>query len=446
MSNSQQSQPVPFKRLLKILINPWAIVVSLILGVFIGAKLPNVAEFIAPVGQLYVALFKMCVLPILLSGITMSIGRLMTRPDASEYIKRILVFFPITLIATSAIAMLIGLVAQPGKLTPETLDALGGVIQQSGIDLEVSLTGPLVVETEENGLVTFVLNVIPDNIFDALSTGQTLQILFFIILFGLGLGYVPRQASENLFIILEGVYGSFNKLIDWLRYLLPFGLCSLLAEQISQVGAETLLAMLRFVLITVIMFAVFYIINTVIIAWRSKQSLLKVFSGLQETTIISLATRSSLASMPAAITEMEHLKFEPQTTNLVVPLSITLCRFGSVAYFALGALFVVQVYQNPINLGTLTVILVGAILAGMATSGVSGILTLTMMSLVLDPLSLPLDAVLVLFIAIDPIVDPFRTLIIVHSGAAVTALIAEVVEEEPDTTACSVSVEASTAT
>jgi Na+/H+-dicarboxylate symporter len=61
----------------------------------------------------------------------------------------------------------------------------------------------------------------------------------------------------------------------------------------------------------------------------------------------------------------------------------------------------------------------------MATSGVSGILTLTMLGLVLDPLKLPLEAVLVLFIAIDPLMDPFRTLGIVHMGMAATSLIAD---------------------
>ena len=72
----------------------------------------------------------------------------------------------------------------------------------------------------------------------------------------------------------------------------------------------------------------------------------------------------------------------------------------------------------------LVMVVFGSIFAGMATSGVTGVLTLTMLGLVLEPLQLPLEAVLVLFIAIDPIVDPFRTLGIVYTGMATTAVIA----------------------
>ena len=67
----------------------------------------------------------------------------------------------------------------------------------------------------------------------------------------------------------------------------------------------------------------------------------------------------------------------------------------------------------------------------MATSGVTGILTLTMLGIVLDPLGLPLEAVLVLFIAIDPLIDPMRTLGIVHTAMAVTTVIAEEKETLP---------------
>ena len=84
-----------------------------------------------------------------------------------------------------------------------------------------------------------------------------------------------------------------------------------------------------------------------------------------------------------------------------------------------------QLYDKPATLSTIILVIVGSIFAGMATSGVTGILTLTMLGIVLEPLQLPLEAVLVLFVAIDPIVDPFRTLSIVHTAIAATAMIAE---------------------
>jgi hypothetical protein len=107
----------------------------------------------------------------------------------------------------------------------------------------------------------------------------------------------------------------------------------------------------------------------------------------------------------------------------MVPLGVTICRYGSVIYFSLATMFVAQLYDTPLDAQAYAIILIGSIFAGMATSGASGVLTLAMMLLVLEPLGLPFEAVLVLFIAIDPIIDPLRTLLIVYVACATSALI-----------------------
>jgi hypothetical protein len=104
---------------------------------------------------------------------------------------------------------------------------------------------------------------------------------------------------------------------------------------------------------------------------------------------------------------------------------MTLGRFGNIFYFALGVFFVAQIYGTPLGPVHYIIILVGVIFAGTATSGASGIVTLSMLSIVLEPLSLPMEAVLIIFMAIDPIIDPLRTFLIVYVNMAATALIAE---------------------
>lgn len=405
--------------------SPWAILISGGLGVFLGTAQPQVAVWIAPFGTLYLGLLKMCVLPILLAAITNSLGRLMQSHDARQYVQRIMVVFPLSLLGVSAIAAAIAALAGPGRnLTTETLQTLGVLVNQSGVDLEMALSGPL-PEASGGDVSTLVNSMVPDNIFAALSEGQTLKVLLFAMIFGVSLGLVKASTTAALFDTLDSLYQAFNKVIHGLTYLLPFGLCSLLAYQLSQVGVEVLLSMVDFVVVAIATFALIYLISTLVIWRRSGIGLWPTLLALKDPTILSLATSSSLACLPAAITSLsDHLKFNPQTTNLVTPLAITLCRFGSVVYFALATLFVMQLYQRDLSLAALGIVIVGAILAGMATSGVTGILTLTMLGLVLDPLKLPLEAVLVLFIAIDPLMDPFRTLGIVHTGMAATALVA----------------------
>lgn len=407
--------------------SPWAILISVVFAIYIGTAHKDLAVLLAPLGRFYLGLLKMCVLPILLAAITTSIGRLMRSSNAALYIKRILIVFPVGLVAASGLTVLIATMAGPGRnLSTKTLKSLGVLVNNSGIDLEMTLTGPL-PEKASPGIDTFLVSLVPDNIFNALSQGDTLKVLIFSIIVGVSLGLIRDRVTEPCFDILEAIYRTFNQLIHWLTIVLPIGLFSLLAYQLSQQGLDVMVSMINFVIAALITSFVIYVFSTLVVWQQSKVSLLKVLAALREPSILALATSSSLACLPSSIAQLSNaLNFNRQTVNLVTPLSITICRFGSVIYFALGAVFVMQLYDKPVELNNLLIVIVGSIFAGMATAGVTGILTLTMLGIVLEPLQLPLEAVLVLFVAIDPMMDPLRTLGIVHTGIAATSVIADI--------------------
>ncbi|MEM9808830.1 MAG: cation:dicarboxylase symporter family transporter, partial [Cyanobacteria bacterium P01_D01_bin.56] len=406
--------------------SPWAILISVVLAIYMGTAHKETASLLAPLGDFYLGLLKMCVLPILLAAITTSIGRLMRSSDAALYIKRILMVFPLGMVAASGLTVVIAAITGPGRnLSTATLESLGVLVNDSSVDLEMALTGPL-PEATNRGVGTFLLSLVPDNIFSALSQGDTLKVLIFSVIVGISLGLIRDRVTEPCFEILEAIYRTFNQLIDWLTVVLPIGLFSLLAYQLSQQGVDVMLSMINFIIAALVTYFVIYVVSTLVVWQQSKISFIRVLAALREPTILALATSSSLACLPSCIAQLsEDLKFNRQTVNLVTPLSITICRFGSVIYFALGSVFVMQLYDKPISFGNVLVVIVGSIFAGMATAGVTGILTLTMLGIVLEPLQLPLEAVLVLFVAIDPIMDPFRTLGIVHTGIAVTSVIAD---------------------
>jgi proton glutamate symport protein len=420
-------------QILEKLRSPWAVLISVLLAVYVGIAHPTLAKTIAPFGDLYLGLLKMCVLPILLSAITASLGRLMSSPDAKQYIRKILVVFPISLLMASSFACAIAFIFGPGRnLSDATLATLGVLVKNSSLDFEVALSGATVVEDSGPSVSEIVMTFVPDNIFSALSEGQTLKVLLFSIMFGISLGLLNKEFTDSIFTLLDSVFKSFNQLMQGLTLLLPLGLFSLLSYQLSQQGLEVVTSMLNFVLVTVSTFALVYGGCTLVIWQQSRLPLPTVLAALREPTLLSLATSSSFACLPSAIdTLSDKLHFDRQTINLVTPLAITLCRFGSVIYFALATLFVAQLYDKALGPLEMGLVILGSIVAGMATSGVTGILTLTMLSIVLDPLSLPLEAVLVLFIAIDPLIDPIRTLGIVHTAMAVTTVISEEQSSSP---------------
>ncbi len=130
-------------------------------------------------------------------------------------------------------------------------------------------------------------------------------------------------------------------------------------------------------MITVLIFFIIYIVSTVVVWQRAGCSFWKVLISLKEPTILALATRSSFTCLPSSISALtESLKFDRQTVNLVIPLAITVCRFSPVAYLTTTSVFVVKLYNNQLNFSSFFIIIIASILAGMATAGATGVLTL----------------------------------------------------------------------
>jgi Na+/H+-dicarboxylate symporter len=308
-----------------------------------------------------------------------------------------------------------------------TLQALGVLVNQSAVDLQVNLTGALAPVQSGPGFSSFLVGLIPSNIIYAVGSGETLQVLFFCIATGIALGVLPQgPTTEPLMLALEAIYSAFQTLITWLKYLLPFGLLGLLAEQLSEINMSTVTVMSNFLVISILTFGLLFVLSVFLLSIRSRCTLKEVLFKIKEPLLLAFTTQSSLACLPSAIDSLTNgLRFESKSTNLVLPLAITLCRFGPIAYFAIATIFVSSLYQSPLGLSDIVVLIVASIFAGMATSGQSGVLTLTMLSIVLSPLGLPLDAVLVLLIAIDPLINPFRTLIIVGTSITVTSFVSE---------------------
>lgn len=438
-SPDETSNP-EIKSRLDFLLSPWAILTSVAVGSYLGMEERELSFAMGAYGSLYLNLLKMCVLPILLSAITISLGRLINAKGAQDHFKKMSAIFIVGLLLSSMGGIASGIFGEPGRnLDAATRSTLGHKINQDTTHapgMEISLREPFIDNTTEISLASFFDDIIPSNIFSALSQDRNPQVLVFSLLVAIALGRLKnKKTAEALFLVLDAVYQAFENLIKWLMYLLPFGLTALLADQIANVGMEVVAAMMKFVAVAVVCFLTIVAVNSILI-WRlSHLPFRKVLSALREPVLIAFFTRSSLASIPAALHAMhQSLKRDKQTTDLVVPLGITICRYGNVAYFALATLFVSQLlhdggvaegsYLDTLGVAGILIILFNSVLAGMATAGATGVLTLSMLGIVLSPLGLPLEAVLPLFIAIDPILDPFRTLVNVHTNCTAAMFIA----------------------
>ncbi|MDO9270193.1 MAG: cation:dicarboxylase symporter family transporter [Methylobacter sp.] len=413
------------KNISKVLRSGWTVLIAVSIGIYIGLYKHEYVEYVAPIGHIYLDILKMCILPILITAISVSIARLMQSEGDNTYITRMLIVFAISVVVSGFLGLTLGMISQPGSgYDDATLASLGSIVRESGApDLEISAYEPFVAKEKQSFIKTFVVNLIPENIFSALTSGSSLKVLFFAILFGSAIGSLNKDSSHALLSSLESVYLAFAKMVKWLMFFLPFGLLGLIAHDVSQVGVNVLMAMMKFVPIALLGFFLLFILSSLIM-WQRTGSFIRPFLALKDTIVMALGTGNALACLPSALSAMhEKLGYDKKTVDLLVPLTFTICRTGPTLYFALATLFVAQLYKVDLGISGLFTVIMGSIFAGLATAGASGVILLSMLSLVLAPLNLPVEAVLVLFIVIDPIIGPFRVLTIVHTACAIITLI-----------------------
>jgi len=415
------------KSLLALAINPWVIIGSLALGFALGVMAPDVSRHLAVVGDVYVDLLKMIVLPFMISAIVFSLQRLLKDGGASRILGRVAVVFVVFALLTAVVGVFSLMLARPGAdLSPAKLQSFGQIV---GADTKKSDTAMSLktVDAAPKPLVTFsevVLSLIPANIFAALAGGETLKALVFALLFGFAVSQVPGRVSDALTNSLDTVYQSCQLLTRWLNYPLPLVLVCMSASQLAKTGLGSLEAMTAFVL-TFALASLLVLVLAVLVIWkRSEASLGVTLHALRGPFALALATRSSATCMPMMIDMLaDGLGFARAKVELLVPLTVSLLRLGPVLYYVCATLFIAQLYDRDLGLAEVSLVVVACILAGFASAGMTGLVIISLTGMACGYLGLPFEAAFMLFVAVDPICDMLRTLVLVVGNSAAVSLI-----------------------
>ena len=414
----------------KLLKNPLTVISATLLGVLIGVYAEEIAILLGPLGKMYLYFLQMSVIPIIISSIVSNIGRLANSVLIKDFLYRGIIIFFIACFFSSFLGVFGGLMFKPGSdLSTENQEILNSVIQSSDeeIDLELNLLTPNIAETEEKSVLDFLSEIIPSNVFESLTSGRALELVFFFIILGIGLGMIRKEKGSQMIIeISTAFFLTFQKIINWALYLLPFGLVCLVSNQIALTGTSIINPLVKYIAIFYVMGIAIVIINQLIIAIRSKEGLVKSFRETIEPNLLAFTTRSSFACIPSCVQSLaDKLSFERITTNLFIPLGITLGRYGNIFYFSLTTIFIAQIYNIDLSFNEIIITIIGSIMAGLATAGSTGIATLAALSIITLPLGIPLEAILIVLIALDVVIDPMRTLLIVNTNLMSGAIISK---------------------
>jgi len=410
--------------------NPWVIILGMVGGIMTGLFNKNIALKIAPLGDAFLSFLSMCVIPIMVTAIITSFGRLFRAKEVSSLLRRIMTVFLLGLLITSSIGIFAAVIGNPGQLEDQSLDKLGQVL----IQYERGNPDENAGGQEPFGLNELLEMIVPANIFNALYEGENLQILFFSIILGLTLGLLPSEKADQLLDFTEVIFKAFEKIIVLAMYALPLGLFCMLAGQIAQIGIEILKAMTKFIVIIHITGLALVLLGSAVISAAAKKPWLQTCRDLKEPLIIAFGTRNSYATMPSVFDALrDKFGLHQNLINLVVPLSIVICRYSMVMVFTIGAIFMAQLYNLQLGMDQYLFILLVSILAAIAGAGAPSVAALSMITIVLTPLGLPAGAAIVLLLAVNAIIDPMLTIINIHLTCAAAILIAREGQEKIET-------------
>jgi Na+/H+-dicarboxylate symporter len=407
-------------------LNPWVVIGSLALGGAFGLLLPELAQKLGFLGDIYVDLLKMTTLPFMISAVIFSLQRLFRDGGTSRLLMRVISVFLGASATVAVVGAIVLLVMHPGaNISTATMQTFGLMVgnDTSSSDTVMNLYGADLPAKSLN-LSDVLASLVPTNIFAALANGDALKALVFALLFGLAVGRVPERISVGLSQSLETIYHACQKLMHWLSYPLPLILFCMSAAQLGKSGVGPLHAMLQFVLAFFVASALLLVLAAVIIWKRSSHSLGKTLDALRAPFALALATRNSAACMPSMIESLaDGLGFARSRVELLVPLTISLLRVGPMVYYVCATLFIAQLYGHSLGLVEVVTVLLASVLAGFASAGMTGLVTVSLVGMTCAYLRLPFEAAFILFLAVDPICDMLRTLVLVIGNAAAVSVI-----------------------
>jgi aerobic C4-dicarboxylate transport protein len=387
------------------------VLVSIALGVLLGYVWPEWGAAMRPLGDGFIKLIKMLIAPIIFATVTVGIAQMVQMKDVGRIGIRALVYFE----AVSTIALVIGLIVvnvlQPGVglgVDPASLDSKA-VSAYTGSSAHLTVT-------------EFILNIIPNTVFDAFAKGEILQVLLFSLLFGLTLLKLGEKGAP-LVSLIETFGKAMFGIIGIIMRLAPIGAFGAMAFTVGKYGLGSLssLAKLMTAVYATCLFFVFIVLGT--IARTAGFSLWKLLGYIKEEILIVVGTSSSESVLPRVMAKLEHLGCAKSVVGLVVPTGYSFNLDGTSIYMTMTAIFIAQAAGVHLSIWQQLSVLAILMLTSKGAAGVTGAGFITLAATLSTIPSVPI-AGLALVLGVDRFMSEARAVTNLIGNCVATLVVA----------------------
>ncbi|ELZ70417.1 proton/sodium-glutamate symport protein [Haloferax prahovense DSM 18310] len=389
--------------------------VAFVLGSLVGLVVGEPATALKPVGDLFVRLLKMLIVPIVVFTLLMGVRQL-SPSSLGRVGAQVVGLYALT----SAFAVAIGL-------------GVSNLVSPGSRGLEELLTGAEAQSAEAPDAIEVILNIVPTNPVGAMAEGSVLPTIFFVVVFGLGLTLAweetddeeVKRGIETFFDLADAGAEAMYKVVWGAMEFGVLGVFALMANVFGTAGVNAILPFALLIgtmlLAAVVHIGVVYLGAFVVgVAGRSPVAFL---SGARDAMVTALSIRSSSGTLPVTMSDADdNLGIEERIYGFTLPLGATINMDGTAMYQGVAAIFAANIVGVNLSLADQFAVVAVAVLASIGTAGVPGS-GLIMLTLVLTQLGLPLEIV-GLVAGVDPILDRIRTMVNVTGDLAVTTVVA----------------------
>jgi len=400
-------------------------VAGIIVGLIVGDATITIAgqqiglASIKPVGDLFLRLIRMVVVPLVFASLLVGTASLGDPKKLGRIGIKTIGLYLVTTALAITIGLLIANTVQPGSRLPaDTQQELMSVYEAEAAGAEVSMRDrPSTVET--------LLEVVPTNPAASLAGGDMLQIIFFAMFMGVALTLVKnRERADQIIGFFDGVTDAMIVVVHIVMELAPYGVFALIAAVIAIYGVQVLFSLLVYSICVLVGLVVHMTLVYGTAVWLlGGMSPLFFFRGIREAQAIAFATSTSSGTLPVTMECAEkNLGVSEEIASFVLPLGSTVNMDGTALYQGVATVFIAQVFGIHLTLGQQLTIVLMATLASIGAAGVPGVGVITL-AMVLETLGLPLAGI-ALILGVDRFLDMARTTINITGDSAVAVIVA----------------------
>ncbi len=402
----------------------WHIFFGLIAGVFVGIFLHGhdfvlIAKLLTFIGQVFIRLIQMVVIPLVISAIIIGITSIGDNKQLGKYGTKMILYYGIITVIAVSLGAVLALGLKPGVGAAHYINNEAAV----GIQNQVSAT----IESQRGNLSNIFLGIIPKNPLESVAKGDMIGIIVFALIFAIALAKVG-EINRPVVSFFESIFAATMKVTDWIMYFAAPGVFALTATAVSTFGVDIFQSISKYLLVLVIGFGIqFFVVYPVFLKIFSKVPVLMLYASIAEAMMVAFGTASSSATLPLTIACCEKRGISHKVSSFVLPLGATLNMDGTALLQTVAVIFLAQAYGVHLGPFLIIQIMFLAIIASSTCAGIPGAGLITI-ALILNGMGLSPEQLVAGFaflFTIERLTDMMRTMLNVTSDAVVAAAIAD---------------------